>query len=136
MSIYILDTNVISDIVAPKPNPNVLKMIDTYQNETLCICEAVDYEVRRGYLKSNATARLHIYDTYIKPQFQWIPITQADWRQAATFWADAVKQGKQLADIDLLVAAVAVRLSGIVVSADNDFDALPITHHNWRLPLP
>lgn len=133
MTVYVLDTNVISDIVAPNPILEVVNHIANKQNHTLCLCEAVDYEVRRGYLRVNATTRLEIYDRRIKPQFQWINIETSDWHQAAQLWAAAVSQGKQLADIDLLIAAVAVRLDGIIVSADEDFDALNVHRENWRL---
>jgi len=134
MTVFVLDTNVISDIVAPQPNTTVLNQISKNRQHTLCLCEPVDYEVRRGYLKAGASTRLRVYEERIKPQFQWVPISDADWRQAAQFWATTVSQGKQLADIDLLAAAVATRLSGIIISADEDFDALPLSRQNWRLP--
>jgi len=132
MMVFVLDTNVISDMVAPKPNPDVLRQLAAQRQQAICLCEAVDYEVRRGYLKSKATTRLRVYEERIKPQFQWVPIIEADWQQSAQFWADTVSRGLQLSDVDLLVAAVAVRLSGIIVSADDDFDALPVTRQSWR----
>ena len=61
-------------------------------------------------------------------------VTEADWQQAARFWADAANKGKVLSDVDLLVAAIARRLGGVVVSADDDFDELPIKRENWRKP--
>ena len=39
-----------------------------------------------------------------------------------------------LGDVALPVAAVATRLGGQVISADDDFDALPVTHAIWRSP--
>jgi toxin FitB len=132
MTVYILDTNVISDIVSPKPNETVVANIAAHRAHTLCLCEAVDYEVRRGYLKAEATAQLNVYEQRIKPQFQWVMVIAADWQQAAQFWAETVSKGQQLSDIDLLVASVARRLDGLIVSADDDFDALPVTRDNWR----
>jgi predicted nucleic acid-binding protein len=38
-----------------------------------------------------------------------------------------------VSDIDLLVAAVAKRLGGVIVSADADFDALSNSRENWRI---
>src|SRR5690606_5599591 len=101
--------------------------------DTLCLCEAVDYEVRRGYLRTNATTKLSLYAQRIRPQFQWVPVIEADWQQAAQLWADAVRSGKQLSDIDLLIASVALRLNAQIVSADADFDTLTLTRINWRL---
>jgi predicted nucleic acid-binding protein len=135
MTIFVLDTNVISDIVSPKPNPNVLAKIAVHRQDVLCLCDAVDYEVRRGYLKTNATTRLQVFQLRIKPQFQWTPVTEADWRQAAQFWADAVIKGKQLSDVDLVLAAVAYRTGAVIVSADDDFDALNVNREDWRIPM-
>lgn len=134
MTTFVLDTNVISDIVAPQPNTTVLHHLANQRQQAICLCAAIDYEIRRGYLKTKAVRRLLVYDQRIRPQFQWIPVIEADWRQAAQFWAETVMRGKQLADVDLLLAAVAHRLGGIIVSADDDFDALPVTRQNWRLP--
>ncbi|MCL4256449.1 MAG: hypothetical protein KJ043_22020 [Anaerolineae bacterium] len=39
--------------------------------------------------------------------------------------------GRQLSDIDLLVASVALRLNGVVVTDDHDFDILPVATENW-----
>jgi predicted nucleic acid-binding protein len=69
------------------------------------------------------------------PLLTWTSLTDGDWRQAAQFWADVTNAGKQLADTDLLVAAIALRVGGTVVTADDDFDALPIKRENWRIPI-
>ncbi|MBL8155820.1 MAG: type II toxin-antitoxin system VapC family toxin [Anaerolineae bacterium] len=133
MTVYIIDTNVFSDIVAPVPNPTVLGNLARHRQDTLCRCEAVDYEIRRGYLKTNATTRLATYESKVKQQFQWVTITEADWKQAARFWADMANMGKAFSDVVLLIAAVAKRLGDVIVSADADFDALPIQRENWRI---
>lgn len=132
MTVYVMDTNVFS-IVAPVPNPTVLANLARRRQDTLCVCEAVDYEIRRGYLKTNATTRLAAYESKVKQQFQWVAITEDDWKQAARFWADMANMGRAFSDVDLLVAAVAKRLGGLIVSADADYDALPIQRENWRI---
>lgn len=38
--------------------------------------------------------------------------------------------------MDLLIAAVAIRHDAIVVTADKDFDVLPVKRENWRTPKP
>lgn len=134
MTVYVIDTNVISDIAAPMPKPAVLANLAKHRQDTLCLCEAVDYEIRRGYLKTGASGKLRAYENQVKRQFQWMAITDDDWSQAAQFWADAANKGKAFSDVDLLVAAVAKRLGGLIVSADTDFDALPITREDWRTP--
>ncbi len=59
----------------------------------------------------------------------------ADWERAAQFWADSKSKGRQLSDIDILIAAIAHRIDAIIVSSDADFDALPVKRENWREPL-
>ena len=130
--IYVLDTNVLSDSL--RSHVTVRTQIRAHRTHSLCLCQPVDYEVRRGLLRKDAKTQLHLYETVIKPPFRWIPLVDDDWRQAARLWADAVSQGKQLADIDLLVAAIAIRLNAVIVTADDDFDTLPVQRINWREP--
>ncbi len=66
------------------------------------------------------------------PLLQPVSLVDADWDQAARFWADMTKRGRQFSDIDLLLASVVARLDATLVSADADFDALPIKREDWR----
>ena len=95
----------------------------------------VYFETLRGLLWAGATRQQQALDEIIVPELEWLPLTDADWRRAAELWAEARKAGKQLSDVDFLIAAMTLRLDGILVSADDDFDALPIKHQNWREPL-
>jgi predicted nucleic acid-binding protein len=129
---YILDTNVIADCMN-EHDPAAQRFYAAVQaGHRVCLCQPVYYEVMRGLLKVNATRKLRTFETTILPLLERLALTDADWRQAAQFWADATNAGKQMSDADLLVAAIATRVSGIVVSADADFDALPIRRENWR----
>jgi predicted nucleic acid-binding protein len=71
----------------------------------------------------------------IIPLLDYIPLDDEDWLQAARLWADTRRQGRQLSDVDVLVAAVAFRRSAIIVSSDTDFDSLPVRREDWRIPL-
>ncbi|NWF70789.1 MAG: PIN domain-containing protein [Chloroflexi bacterium] len=95
-------------------------------------CQPVYYEVVRGLITTNATSKLQHFQTVLMPLLDRVALTDADWQQAARLWASAATAGKQLADVDLLIAAVAQRLSGIVGTADDDFDVLPVKRENWR----
>lgn len=134
MTNFVLDTNVIADMMNPKPNVNVLAHLAANFRHNRYLCAPVDYEVQRGYLKSGAIRKLQIYREQVRPRFPWQPVIDDDWQQAAQLWANAVGQGKQLADIDLLIAAIALRLGATIVTADDDFNALPVKWVNWREP--
>lgn len=131
--IYIIDTNVISDRI--NRHPEVIKHLTRAGEDghLLGLCYPVKYEVLRGLLKVNATQKLRLFRGTISPLMDNILLTEADWELAAQLWAEMRRQGKQLADTDLLLAALAQRLNGIVVTADDDFDALSIQRENWRL---
>jgi predicted nucleic acid-binding protein len=84
-------------------------------------------------LWKNASAKLQVLDT-LRQLLTWAELTDADWAQAARWWVETQSQGKQLADMDLLIAALTQRLDAVLVSADNDFDALAVPRVNWRIP--
>ena len=126
---YILDTTVIADRI--KRHPQVLNHLTRASDEgqVLGLCQ---YEVLRGLLKVNATQKLRLFRETITPLMNHLTLINADWQVAARLWANMRNQGKQLSDVDLLIAALAQRLDGVVVTSDNDFDALPIQRVNWR----
>jgi predicted nucleic acid-binding protein len=129
---YILDTNVISDYIKQfHPTTQAVKQA-IRDKHTLYLSSPVRYEVVRGLQFVNATRQQNVFTNEFAPLLDFVPLLEADWMQAAQFWVLARQQGKQLADTDLLIAALAKRLDGIIVSADNDFDVLPIQRVNWR----
>lgn len=133
---YVLDTNVIADRMNNRQPVSQHFFATVQAGHRVCLCQPVYYEVMRGLLKTNATHKLRFFQGTILPLLVWTPLADTDWQQAAQFWADTSLAGKQLADTDLLIAAVAKRLGGILVSADADFDALPVRREDWRVPLP
>jgi tRNA(fMet)-specific endonuclease VapC len=128
--VYIVDTNLVSDFI--KGQPSVINKIRQHKSDLLYLCQVVDFELRRGFLYKQAKLQQQYYETVILPQFDWLELTDNDWLLAAKFWADTRRQGKQFSDIDLLLAAVTVRLNAVLVSSDTDFDALPVNRENWR----
>lgn len=134
--IYVLDTNVISDLIAGQEmvSQNFSQVL--LDADTICLCQPVLYEVRRGLFWRSNTAKLTIFTEKISPRLTKVAVTDADWVQAAELWASAVRRGKQLSDVDLLLAAVTQRLEATLVSSDADFDALPIQRMNWREAQP
>ena len=132
--IYILDTNVISDRMRAIEPVSTRLTTTVAAGHAVHLCRPVHYEVMRGLLKSGATTKVQFYQAQIVPLLLSLPLTDPDWQQAAQFWADARNAGKQLSDVDLLIAALAHRLNAVIVSADADFDTLPVKRENWRQP--
>ena len=129
--IYLFDTNAVADLM--NAHPLTVDHVRAHQDEhVLALCPPVDYEVWRGFRWRRAASKVQLYQRQIKSQFEWVPLTDADWRQASQYWAEARRAGKQLSDVDLLIAALAARLDAVIVSSDADFDALPVKRENWR----
>src|SRR5574341_771099 len=132
--IYILDTNAVTDYMGDAA-PTTTHIRQAIQNgHFVALCLPVYYELLRGLLKAGASRKLHILHTKVMPRLKWYSLVERDWIQAARYWANATSQGRQLSDIDLLIAALAVRLSAVIVSSDADFDVLPVRRENWREP--
>ncbi|MCE2471341.1 MAG: PIN domain-containing protein [Anaerolineae bacterium] len=130
--IYILDTNVIADRFHHLPQ--VLDRLNRAgeAGHVLGLCDPVRYEILRGLLKVNARQKLRHFQETIMPLMDHLALIDDDWQVAAQLWATMRNQGKQFSDADLLIAALAQRLNGVVVTADDDFAALSIQRENWR----
>lgn len=131
--IYLLDTNAVSDLLHIHPKVTAQRDQRLRQGDQINLCPPIQYEILRGLLKVNATAQIRQFQEQFVPNYDWTPVTDEDWRQTAQFWADSSSKGKQLSDIDLLIAALAYRLDAIIVSSDADFDALPVKREDWRV---
>ena len=127
---YILDTNVVAHYLNDTM-PTKTRIDDALQQRNrVYLCQPVHYEVLRGLLKANAIRKLRAFQEIFMPQLIWLALEDEDWQQAAVFWSDTRKRGRQLSDTDLLIAALTLRIGGILVTADNDFEALPIPREN------
>jgi predicted nucleic acid-binding protein len=124
--IYLLDTNVVADLAA-----NVRLIWQRFDQsfeagDSIGLCQPVLYEVRRGFFWRQSPTKATVFERQILLHLTLFPLTDADWLQAARFWAEAVRNGKQLSDVDLLLAALAQRLDATLVSSDEDFAILPV----------
>ncbi len=78
--------------------------------------EVADYEVRRELTRVGAHPSLHRLDQLVATgRLSYAPVTTADWRQAAVFWADARARGLPTAsrgalDADVILAACATTI--------------------------
>lgn len=130
--IYLLDTNVISDRISQQPGVSAKLTAALQAGDTLLLSPPVHYEVLRGLRWLNSAKKLAFYQQQFVPALGWIDTERRDVETAAELWAVTRKQGYQLADADLLLAALALRLSAVIVTADQDFAVLPVICENWR----
>lgn len=91
--------------------------------------EVADYEVRRELTRIGAAASLRRLDELVTTGgLVFVPVTTAEWRQAALFWADARRQGYPTAhphalDADVILAACAATIGrpgdSVIVATTN-----------------
>ncbi|MBN8634037.1 MAG: PIN domain-containing protein [Anaerolineae bacterium] len=129
---YLLDTNAVADYLNGVVTVTS-RLEQAIENRSLVyLSQPVHFEVVRGLAKANATRKMDIFTAEFAPKLSWVALIDEDWQTAANFWVQTTRIGKQLSDIDYLIAALSKRLNAVLVTADNDFDALPIKRENWR----
>ncbi|MBE2269023.1 MAG: PIN domain-containing protein [Anaerolinea sp.] len=130
---YLIDTNVVADYL----NGVVTTMSRVEQaiedRSLIYLSQPVHFEVVRGLAKANATRKMRLFASELAPKLSWASLTDEDWQTAANFWVQTTRAGNQLSDIDYLISALSMRLNAVLVTADNDFDALPVKRENWRV---
>lgn len=129
--IYVLDTNIISAL-RPGRNPGLFRHVIQQKHHTLCLCEPVIFEIERGYEHRQASQQLVRFRHNLVPLFTVVSVRLEDWRVAAKLWGDARRRGYQLSDVDVLLAAMTIRLGAILVTDDSDFKFIPLVQTvNW-----
>ncbi|GMR11367.1 MAG: type II toxin-antitoxin system VapC family toxin [Anaerolineae bacterium] len=139
---YLLDTNVISELVSPQPNPNVIDWIEGVAPERVFLSVITMGELRRGIEKLRDSRRKSKLSEWLTAELlvrfadQILPIDV----DVALTWgelvASAAKIGKPIPAIDSLIAATAVS-GGLKLATRNmqDFRAAGVALLNpWESP--
>jgi tRNA(fMet)-specific endonuclease VapC len=111
---YLLDTCVISELVARQPDPNVLSWIDSVAEEKLYLSAITIGEKKKGIEKLSGSARRDTLaewlegDLLIRFKGKILSIDTDVMLAWGTMVADLEKQGKRMPAIDSLIAAIAL----------------------------
>ncbi len=125
---YLLDTNIISEIVRPQPNKNIQKWLDDVPSESLFISVLTLGEIRRGIEMLKDSKRKNHLILWLEQELpKWfgekvLPIDQ----EVAERWGymtSTMKRHPQLTAIDSLLAATALTHNLKMVTRNiKDFD--------------
>ncbi len=124
MSGFLLDTNVISELVKPKPNPNVTKWIDATDEELLYLSVLTLGEIRRGIASLPDAARRVKLETWLDRELvlrfsdRILPIDLAIADRWGRLTGTAAARKSPLPVIDGLLAATAVHHDLTLVTRD------------------
>ncbi len=139
---YLLDTNVISELIAREPNQNVVDWIDSLDPETVSLSVITIGELRKGIEKLVPSRRKDQVTVWLEND---LLLRFADKIVAITtdvmlVWGDLTgrleRDGKPIAAIDSLLAATALQGKYTLVTRnEEDFQHTGVSIINpWKLP--
>lgn len=132
MTNYLLDTNIISAVLAK--NRSIQRRIAQalYEQDKLFISTISYYEIWRGLLAIQASRKMIDFKAFVE-QHPMVGIdSQPVLDQASQIYATLKRQGNLILDADILIAAVALTNELILVTADRHFERLEnLVIENW-----
>lgn len=129
---YVLDTNIITAIL--KGNENVKTRVQKVivEGKEIFINGISYYEIKRGLLAVNATAKLGLFDQFCRKFGLLLLDTKSIFDEAAGVYAYLQKKGELIGDADILIASVVKISDFILVSDDSDFHRIQgLRIENW-----
>lgn len=128
MTGYLLDTNCVSELVCPKPEPRVIEWVDAADEATLYLSVLTLGEIRKGVASLPPSKRRTRLEGWLEVDLparfsgRIVPIDAAISDRWGSISAEAKRKGKILPVIDGLLAATALHHNLTVVSRNgSDF---------------
>ncbi|MGH9806671.1 MAG: type II toxin-antitoxin system VapC family toxin [Terriglobia bacterium] len=128
MTGWLLDTNVLSELRRPKPNPNVVGFVESKPLDLLFVSVVTFAEIRFGIEQvADASRRAALNDWLthkLRPMFEdrALPVSEDVMLKWRLLVADGRKAGHTYSQPDLIIAATALYYGLTVVSRDtSDF---------------
>lgn len=137
MTRYLLDTNIISNVVKPQPSESLLAWMAAQRDEDLFIASLTLAEIRRGILEKPRGKKREALDAWFSgpegPQALFAGRILPFDDKAAIIWArlmaGGTAAGRPRSALDMIIAAAA-EASDCIVVTDNerDFDGITIVN--------
>jgi len=116
---YLLDTNILSELVKKQPNPHLLQHLQSNPSQSLftsCICVM---ELRFGSaLREDFESFWQNIETEIISRVKILPLGYDEVLKAGDILADLQKTGKTISIEDVLIASTALIHKFVMVTAD------------------
>jgi toxin FitB len=133
MNGYLLDTNCISEVVRPRPEPRVMNWLGAADEALLFLSVLTLGEIRKGVASLAQSRRRTLLETWLNKELQArfsgriLTVDRATADRWGLLAAAAKKNGRSLSTIDGLLAATAFQHNLTIVSRnENDFGELQV----------
>ena len=137
MTRYLLDTNIISNVVKPQPSEPLLGWMAAQRDDDLFIASLTVAEIRRGILEKPRGKKRDALDAWFAgpegPQALFSGRILSFDDKAGLIWARLMVEGKAAgrprSALDMIIAAVAGATDCVVVTDnEKDFAGLPFVN--------
>jgi len=134
---YLLDTNIISNVVKPRPSEALLGWMAAQRDEDLFIASLTVAEIRRGILEKPRGKKRDALDAWFAgpegPQVIFSGRILSFDDKAGLIWARLMAEGKAAgrprSALDMIIAAVAGATDCVVVTDnEKDFAGIPFVN--------
>ncbi len=137
---YLLDTNVISELVKRNPNSEVVRWIDTHDESTLFLSVITFGELQKGIVKLNDVDRMKRLQDWVDHELskrfegRVLPIDLDVVFTWGRIQGASEKEGIKLPVMDSLIAATAIAHNLVVVTRNvRDLERCQVTVYNpWE----
>ena len=130
----LIDTNVLSEVLRPRPSLPVMRALHALRLEERFASEVTRYELRAGAARRDDGGRLwQRMVLEVLPMVRWLPFDARVAMAAADIGAGLARRGERVEDTDLFIAATAL-VHGYSVSTRNvrHFERVPgLVVENW-----
>lgn len=130
---YLLDTNVISELVAPQPSPAVIQWVESVEEERVYLSVITIGELKRGIEKLRPSRRRRVLERWLVEDLlvrfgeRVLPLDVPVLLTWGSLVARAEAKGRPMAAIDSLVAATAAHHGLTLVTRNvQDFQAAEV----------
>lgn len=116
---FLLDTNVLSEVLKPRPSPVVMRRLTQHLSTDLFASEVTRYELRFGAaLRGDAGGLWSRIERQVLPLVTWLPVSPRVSVLAGDIAAAQRRAGRPAGTLDPLIAATALQRGFLLVTRD------------------
>jgi tRNA(fMet)-specific endonuclease VapC len=135
--LFMLDTNTVSYILKGKSPAARARLAALGPDEVACISIVMEFELEFGLAKNPNATTLRDALRWFLARIQVLPLGSAEARTYGQLRAQQEAVGRPLESMDMLIAAHAIAVGAVLVTADSVFDSVAglAGKENWATDL-